>query len=363
MRLYYFLNESDKGGHIDVYSALYNIKNNNIIEDYKIFSFPYYLKTLNSKEVLELSLQEIKRFQPELILFSHTGNFKISESFLNNIRRIDSRVVFGYKDGDIYHPWYKPMYSEIFSLIKFCNVSFWCGCNYYIKKIYKYCSDNRYVPSTTDIVRFNRNRVNEKILYDVVMVGNYIKSKIPFKTFPGSVYRIKIADYFYKKLGNKFRVFGSGFENKNYYGGSIKFDMQGDCYRSSRLTLGFNNLFADYYFSNRLPISLSNQTIMVHNYENGIELPFSKIGYNYFYKDTNEAWKITKMLLERPQTENDKEGEKFKQHVIKNLTIERTLLYILDVMKNYYYSNNKYTIPNIKNPWLNGILLKKIKEV
>lgn len=362
MKLYYFLNESNPKEHIDVYFALENLKKKGEITEYKIFPFLYHLKTSNNESVINKSFKEVREFEPDLILFSHTGNFKVGKSFFDEVKKLNPKVVIAYRDGDIYHPWYKPMSKEIFELINYCDVSFWCGVDYFTSKFINSYMDVRYVPSVSDPNRFKQENSAVK-LFDVVLIGNFIRSKVPFKTYPGSNGRKKIASFLYNKLGDRFTVFGNGWNNLSFNQGPVAFDKQSDVYNNSRLTIAVNNLHAQYYFSNRLPIALASGIIIINNYEKGIEIPFSEINYKYFFKSFDEAWYIIKKLLDRSQEDLDAEAKVYKEYVINKMSMEFSLKYIIDVMKSYYYSKDRIKIPtDVENPWLGGITLKPYKE-
>lgn len=353
MKLFLVLNENPLGSHDDVYSSLVALKTDGIIESYYIYPFLNRLAVgLSNKEIIKEIVNIARDFQPTGILWSHTGNLFVNENNILSLKKLQSRPSIGYWDGDIYHKFYKPLPKQMSNLVRMCDVSFWpgyCGMVRDLKK--KGCSDIRYVPLSTDEQKFRELR-NSKIIYDVVMVCNYVSSKIPFKTFPGSRLRKKVADHFYQKLGDRFAVFGNGWNGK-YAKGPIPFEIQNKIYHSSKVTLGVNNLHANYYFSNRLPISLSSGTIMVHNYEKGIEKVFEEIEYPYFFRNIQEAWNITQNLLKKSQNELDGIAKKYRQFSLNNISTYKNLKYMIAVLDDYHLKIiNNSNLPNRINPWI-----------
>ena len=359
MRLFVVLNEQEPRTHVDVYDALDKLVGNGDIGDYKVYPFVFRLHSgAKNREVVDEITGTIHAYEPELVLFSHTGQLDIEYDTLRKLRVQHPTTVFAYRDGDIYHPFYKPMPREIFGILSNCSVSFWCGYDLYAKKTERFCKDRRYVPLSTDPVRFSRNRGGDEKEFDVVMIGNLSRSKIPFKSFPGGAERVKLAMSMHKLLGDKFAVFGKGWKGMDFCRGPVAFGEQGTMYGRARIALGNNNLHASYYFSDRLPIALGSGVLMAHNYEEGIESPFADIGYNLFFKDVQQARQLVRNLLETSQDEIDKTALRYSTFSLQKLTMEFCMKYMVDVMKSCYFSNSRTNIPaEITNPWLGGIML------
>jgi len=359
MKLLLMLNENPPGSHDDVHNSLASLKNDGILKSYSIYPFLVRIEDgLNDQKVVKEIIDIARSFQPTGILWSHTGNLSVRENDILSLRNLPSKPSMGYWDGDIYQKYYKPLPKQIIDLAKMCDVSFWPGYCGMIRSLKKNgCFDIRYVPLSTDKMRFSKPR-KTSIIYEVVMVGNIINSVIPFKTFPGSRERKKIADFYYKKLGSRFAVFGNGW-NKKYSKGPIPFKEQIDVYQSSRISLGLNNLHAGYFFSNRLPISLSSGVIMVHNYEKGVEKIFEEIGYPYFFRTIQESWNITQNLLEKPQNQLDDLAKKYKQFSLSNISMYQNLKYMIAVLNDYQSKkiNNNNSPPNRINPWIKNYQL------
>ncbi len=344
------LNENPAGAHSDVYHSLNTLKDQGFLEDFHIYPFLSRLADgLKDKEVTQEIVNIAKEFLPSAVLWSHTGRLIVSKDDIYKIRNLSSHPSVGYWDGDIYHKFYKPLPKQVLNLMRGCDVAFWPGRFGEIKRLKnKTWEDIRYVPLSTD-ERFMHSSRKKDIKYDVVMVGNYITSKIYFKTFPGSRYRKKIADYLYEKLGDKFAAYGNCWKTP-YAKGSIPFEEQYKAWQSGRISVGINNLHADYYFSNRLPISLSSSVIMVHNYEPGIDKIFKRINYSYFFRNKEELWEKIKLLLSKPQKELDKQVEVYRKYVINNISMYKNLSFMIDVLEDYH-KNRKCGIPIRQNPW------------
>jgi spore maturation protein CgeB len=187
------------------------------------------------------------------------------------------------------------------------------------------------------------------------MIGNNVSSRLPWRTAPGSRWRKELAKLFYKKLGNRFAVFGHGWK-ADYGKGPLPFDEQVNAYHSSRMGIGVNNaLGARYYFSNRLPIALSSGVPFVHNYEAGYEEIFKPIEDFCFFRTTSEAWELTKQLLEKDQNELDKIGAKGYDFSRNRLTATEAMRYMIRVLNEHRQARNEGGKIDITgNPWINS---------
>lgn len=356
MRLLLILNENPGGSHDDVHRAIELLKENGILENYLIYPFLAKLADgLSKKEVVKDIINTAKEFTPTTILWSHTGDLRLREEDILTLRALPSMPSMGYWDGDVYQSPYKPLPREITFLASTCDVAFFPGYGEMIHLLKKNgVKDIRYVPLCTDEKRFGSLRKDDHpIIFDVVMIGNLITSKIPWRKWPGAKGRKELADFFYKKLGKRFAVFGSGWSGP-YAMGPIAYKDQNRVNHSSRLALGVNNLHARYFFSDRLPIAMSSGIPLIHNYEYGFEDIFKTCGNNgLFFKSTHEAWEIADKLLARDQGELNVMGLKGRNYALKYLTMYKIMEYMLNELRVYKFAlDTKTRVSAGGNPWI-----------
>ncbi len=357
MKLLLVLNENPAGSHDDVHRALARL-----VEERKLQSFhvyPYLARLadgLGENEVLGEIEKMAEEYQPTAILWSHTTTLHVSEDIAERLRESPSNPTMGYWDADIYQAPYKPLPKGVVNLVRLCDVSFWPGYSEVIETLRILgCRDMRYVPLSTDEHRFGAVRLQEASFdFDVVMVGNYISSSIPWRAFPGSRWRKELAKYLFRKLGPRFAVFGCGWRGK-YARGPIPFKEQNQIYHASRIALDVNNLSARYYFSNRLPIALSSGVIVVSNHEEGIEEIFSQLQNPVFFKTTEEAWDIIERLLAKDQDELDDMVLEAREFALSRLTMTDIMKYMISVLQSYKLAQDKKKGDAVQvtvNPWI-----------
>ena len=119
----------------------------------------------------------------------------------------------GYWDGDLYQSPYKPVPKELLELSSACDVVFAQGFGEMTEKMkIKGCKDIRFVPAFGDDKRFYPINPSNKE-YDIVMIGNNITSRNPFRiNMPGTKFRKEIVKDFSKRYKNKFAVFGNNWK-------------------------------------------------------------------------------------------------------------------------------------------------------
>jgi len=355
MRLLLILNEHPEGAHDDVHRSLAKLRQEKLLEAYQVYPYLARMKSgLNSKDVVAEIIEKARDFQPTAILWANSELIKIDLKSTEFLKNLPSKPVFGYWDGDIYQDPYNPIPKNLASLVQNCQVSFWPGYSNSLEKLKKMgCRDLRYVPSATDGLRFGKLRTNDtQIKYDVVLVGNRISNRLPWRRWPGAKWREEIVMFLTKKLGTRFAVFGSGW-NVHTSQGPIPFTEQYKAYHQSRLVIAVNNINTDLFFSNRLPIVLSSGVPLVHNYENGYFEIFQELPNPIFFRTTSEAWEKIKFLLNKDQSELDEIGTSAYQFTLKKLTKHYNLNYIINVLQDYI--NSKQTQSNVfirPNPWI-----------
>lgn len=357
MKLLLILNENQPGAHSDIHYSLGVLKDQGVLKDFYIYPFLSRLADgLKGKDVTQEIVNLAKDFKPSTVLWSHTGSLFVGEDDIRKIRDLSSTPSLGYWEGDGYQK-PRPIPKNIVSLCKKCDVVFVPGNGDFTNSLKKNgCEDIRYVPSPTDTNRFCKLRSpDQEIIYDVVMIGNNVASRIPWRTAPGSRWRKEVVEYFFKKLGDQFAIFGYGWKTK-YSKGPIPFPEQVNLYHLSRVALGVNNtLGARYCFSNRLPIALSSGVPVVYNYEPGCEEIFKPVKDFCFFKTTSEAWNMTKQLLEKDQSELDEIGLKGYRFALNRLTATDTMRYMISVLRDHWLSQEDGKEVGIRpNPWINS---------
>ena len=284
-------------------------------------------------EICEAVVGLASEVRPDAVVWSHTGVFAIPAHVFAELRGLACGPTLAYMEGDMYHWFYKPLPRPALMAMSACDVVFVCGGGSLVRMLERHgCRDIRYLPLTTDSVRFGNDRPATSPHFDVVLVGNLPMSRVPFRTMPGCRWRVAAVRLLERRLGSRFAVFGTGWSGPSAQG-PTPYPEQGAAYQSARIAVGINNLHAPFYFSDRLPIALSSGVFMVHNRERGLGrvLP-SEIRDAMFGHGDDELWAAVKHALDADNDDLRNAELRARAFVLENLTTYQTLRYVKDVL-------------------------------
>lgn len=299
-------------------------------------------------------LRGARRLEPDAILWSHTSDLTISGSDMGALRSVASRPAIGYVDWDLYQRFYKPIPRATRTAMALSDVVFVCAGGPLVDDLVGAgCRDVRYVPLTTDSVRFAADRqVGSAPDFDVVLVANYARSRVPWKTMPGCRWRAEAVRELDRRLGSRFAVFGAGWSGRSAQGG-VPYANQGLVYQQARVALGMNNLHAPFYFSDRLPIAMSSGVFVVHNWEAGFDkfLP-EGVRSATFSHERGGLWQAVRRALEM---EDDRRRElelESRRVALASLTTYDAFAYMVAVLGERRRHGEAAADSAIANPWL-----------
>lgn len=301
MRILNLLNGSE-GSQFGMEDGFQFLKQSGRIE--AVYNF--YYSEFYKKNNLSVTLGKIKEIavtiDANVIIIFHVGNCPIPKEFYRELKSLKSKPILVCDEHDGFEKFRKPLPKATQIAMSEAHIISLCGLGSIVSLIPK---NDRYkiifTPHLTSIQRFDKQWTPTRTRkYDVIMIGNRIKSKIPFKSLTGTCEREKLV----KMLGNcyqeRFAVYGRGWDGFTGNKGPIDFKKQIETIRESWLTIGFDHCTGmSFYFSNRLPISMFAGVAHVCHYHLGYELLFEQGKDLFWFKSLNEAIDITRMMLSR----------------------------------------------------------------
>jgi hypothetical protein len=350
MKIYIVLNEKKPKAASDVHNAMEYMKEKQIIFDYEIYSYVYELNSKPSQLIISEICSNVIDNAFDIVLWMHPQLIKLSKEDLKKLENLKNKnIIFGLWDGDLFGDFFnKNIPKTLKKFGKISDATFVQGLGYFSKKMEQIGSKNvEFVPAVGDRNRFDiENKNKNKNKYDVVLIGNNHKRKISFMDMEGAKLRRKIVKLFTDKLGDRFAVFGMGWEKCSSNKGRLDYTKQAEVYHNAKIAIGTNNLSAKYYFSDRLPIAMLSGKPVVNSYEEGLTEFFKGTGV-FLYKDEYEALAVVKKLL----NEND---EKFRQYKQVNSEFAKSKLlieHLMEYMVTYLISLHDDT-KKPSNPWI-----------
>lgn len=124
-------------------------------------------------------------------------------------------------------------------------------------------------------------------------------------------------------------------------------------YARSRAAIGTNNLHAAYYFSDRLPVSLTCGALTMHGWETGLDRVFGPDAPIRYFRNTNEAWDVVRRVLESDEADLQEERIRGRNLALSRFTFAHVLGYMIAVLHELRQSRLGGTAPQaLPNPWL-----------
>jgi len=265
VKLFYLINEPVLNYQVGYRAVIKKLIEKKILADCCFYSFYIKLAEFDFQRELFFNdlVKEIIEFSPDAILFAHTGSLKFEDSFFTEVASgLGYRPIYALDERDVYGKFAKKLPLELLQLSAKCDITFLvCSGGWMFQKFQKYNKGRSvYLPHVCDDIHFGKRKPNGTTKkYDVVMIGNLAKSKIPFNSMPGVQQRIKVAKALYKRNGNRFAVFGYGWDKYPFAAGTVPYFEQEEVLHSSHLSIGVDHFLSyDQYFSDRLPIALAS---------------------------------------------------------------------------------------------------------
>jgi hypothetical protein len=349
MRLLLVLNELEPGSHCDWRESLSRLRDGGALCEYSVY--PYLARRadgLSEDEVAAEVLEAAESVRANAILLAHTHGLRLPRRAHESLR--DNGVkVSAYWDGDWYHPFHSPFPRETLDLVGRCDMAFVCG-EGYLQRLFakRGCRDVHYVPSTAD-PRFAGMPALTAPEFDVVMIGNHITSRVPFKSMPGSVFRAQVVETLGRRFGSSFAVFGTGWRGPNAQG-PVPYEDQTKAYQLGRCAVGCNNWFVRYYFSDRLPIAMLSRVPTAYFFGEGYERVLGADSGVYWYTGVGDVLAAT----ERALTDGpDSDGTVRAARVASTRFMKcDSLAYMLAAMDARRMQKGGLESRKVTNPWL-----------
>lgn len=346
------LNEGSPGAASDWHAALSRLEREKQVRSSAVVPYIHRMRGgASSAEVLSEIAGTVRSKNLELVLWCHTHGLELGVEQVAGLREVGARAM-GYWDGDWYHRFKAPFPGRVSRYLRALDVAFVCGDGGVVRTIQgSGLDDVRFVPLTTD-ERFPRQAFRESYDYDLVMVGNRIASRVPFKRMPGAMLRERLVRFFSTRLGDRFAVYGSGWTGPSARG-VVAYDEQAEAYGSGMAALGCNNWFAKYYFSDRLPIAMSCGRPVIHYKDAGYDEVFGSSSGVYWFQDLQSAWARFQQVMESP-TEARESALRGSDYAERHLTTYESLRYMVDVLEAKSHPAQTTSVPN---PWIERVRL------
>lgn len=331
-KLLYIANENMVGDQVGARQSFEIMKKEHILQEYKIISFILIERECNNKSEFELKMLNIfKEFMPDVVLIEHLGKFSLSNVLLKNFKSINKNLVISYREGDIYKGIAKPISSQIKKIAKATDITFLSGDGDYLETFKKIGFKNvKYVPNCVDTVRFGHINKNKNIKFDMVFIGNNIGKRFKIFEMEGNDIRRKYIKLLSETYGNRFCLYGEGWEMINGNKGRLHFDLQNEAIQVSKMVIGIDHYPSiSKYFSNRLPIAMVSGVPYICYKSKDLDKLFKDREEIFFFHNEKTLIETVEEVLALSDEERKQVGENARKKILDKYTTEKIYKKIL----------------------------------
>jgi hypothetical protein len=276
----------------------------------------------------------ITTFAPDILFVQHLFGTDVTEDFWKRLRAEMPQVTLVYHEGDVFDRHVKRLDRPTMSILPRAHLVFACGLGSIAEILSGYCTapveflSHCFVKS-----RFAKlDPAAAKKTNAIVMIGNRgVRPKAKFLYVPGGRNRERFAKRLTGIFGTQFALYGQGWSHLASSRGSLPFFQQEEAIQSGRISANWDHFDTiDYYYSDRLPISLAAGVPHVTSYHSGYDHLFARTPGLYACKSIDEAVETCRWLLSRPDEELLEEGLAAKawvfNHLEANVLFKRAML-------------------------------------
>ncbi len=289
-RLLYLPNEPVEGWQSGPRNAFRRMLAAGAVADCRIVSFELEAARQGAAATRRVILETCRDFGPDIVLWQHVGNFEIDDSLLHTIRNGSTSPLLVYHEADVFGRWIKRPTRPMGILARAADLTFTVGGGWWADRMRSLgARDVRYLPHYYDADMFGGDWTPPtERRFDVVMIGNLVESRLRFTGYglPGTRERRELASSLHERYGERFALFGRGWDRFPFARGPVPFAEQEKVIRDAWLSVIWDH-FPDIpdYFSDRLPISLAAGVAHATNAHPGYDRTFEN-GGNLIFEPT-----------------------------------------------------------------------------
>ena len=258
------------------------------------------------------AFEHIRNFAPNVLFVQHLTGTDVSEGLWLRIRAELPGVTIAYHEADPFDRFVKRVDAAMIGVLLHAHMIFAVG----LGSLAALLEQHARVPVFYSPHSFARDSFGESDpstvakTCDLVMIGNRgVRRKLKFLYVPGGRRRADFAGRLSRIFGQRFFLYGRGWDHLPSARGMLPFLEQERAIQASRISVNWDHFDEiDFYFSDRLPISLVAGVPHVTTWHAGYDEMFAGVPGLYACKTVPEAVEVTRWLLSRPDEELAEEG-------------------------------------------------------
>jgi hypothetical protein len=296
MKFIFCINNDAEGNLLATRNYFKSLLKHDILTRYVEYGYQPAIRRLGSIKKMENEfIQLYKDIKPDLIHWNQLNhNFVLSNSFIGKLYELNPNLIITQESVDSF----KSIPKAMLKVGKKINLTL-MNCGELVDKMNtKKCMTLLFPEKSTDnLFSDKKYKKNDKIVF----IGNNNCSRNPFKYREkfGPRYRIKLIKAMKKRFGDKFIVYGRGWDGLVNNQGFLPYLEQERVMKEARFLFGCNiRNYYKYYFSNRLLNCMLSGTPVIYQHNPGYEELFEDYKHLFLFNDIEDALNKTQILLE-----------------------------------------------------------------
>jgi hypothetical protein len=303
-RLLYLPDEAHLGDQVGPRRAFEALIRDGRLGAYQAFAPAYEAAVSGSVDASARLFALANSFQPTIVLWTHPAAFPVASELVAKLRSLGSSPTIVLQDMDPWGMIRNRLTPSTRLLAKEADLVYLSGTGS-LARVFRRAGAARvrYAFDGADGGRFGMPwSPTTQREYDVVMIANRNRGRLPGSALPGAWRRARLVDLLERQYGLRFALYGHGWEGHSSWKGTLAFEDQGEANRSAWVSAGWDHFPAiANYTSNRTPISLVSGIPHVTNYQPGYELIYPPGSGLYWGKTVRSVAEMVAVVLAMPR--------------------------------------------------------------
>jgi hypothetical protein len=302
-RLLYLPDELIGGDQVGPRRAFETLSREGSLAGYRVFSPLLEAAASDPIDASARLLKIARSFQPTVILWSHPSSFPVTRDFVSDLRSIQSRPTIVLQEMDAWGTLRKRLTQGTRVLALEADLVYLSGTGT-LTRLFKRVGTTRirYAFDGYDGQRFGLPwSPTSHREFDVVMIANRSRGRIPGGALPGARRRRQLAKLLSAQYGSRFALYGHGWAENRSWKGPLAFEDQGEVNRSAWVSASWDHFPSiANYTSDRVPIALASGVPHVTNYRPGYELIYPPGSGLYWGHSVRSVAEMVAVVLAMP---------------------------------------------------------------
>ncbi|WP_380784381.1 hypothetical protein [Sphingomonas sp. R86520] len=272
------------------------------------------------------AMDAVRAFAPDILFVQHLFGTDLGKGFWQAIRHEMPGTTLVYHEGDPFDRGAKRIDRATVAILGHAHLVLACGLGSLADILGQHSTAPiGWMPHCFVRSRFaQRDPATAEKTHDLVMIGNSgRRRRLKMLYVPGGRRRAELARHLSAMFASRFALYGGGWTGLASAQGSLPFFKQEEAIQSGRITVNWDHFDdIDYYFSDRLPISLAAGVPHVTTHHFGYDHIFADCPGLYACKTPEEAVETARWLIGRSDNDLLAEGLAAKRWVFEHLEAE-----------------------------------------